>query len=116
SVGATRLDASPTAAGTTIDLLLGYTTGFASMMGGSAQAQTRLNHLVAVGNQAFRNSSVDVELRLVGTLQVNYPDSGSNETALEHVTGSSGSADVTVPASLQPLRNARDALGADLVS
>lgn len=104
------------AAGTTLDLVLGYTPGFASMMGGASQAQTRLNHLVTVGNQAFTNSAVAVNIRLVGTLQVNHPDTGSNETALEQLTGSNGSSNVTVPASLQPLRAARETYGADLVS
>lgn len=104
------------AATTTIDVLLGYTAGFASMMGGTSQAQTRLNHLVTVGNQAFANSSVDVSLRLVGTLQVAYPDTGSNDTAVDQLTGSNGSSSVPVPASLQPLRAARETLGADLVS
>ena len=104
------------AAGTTIDLLLGYTPGFASMLGGASQAQTRLNHIVAVGNQAFVNSQVGVNLRLVGTMQVNYADTGSNKSALEQLTGNTGSSTVPVPAALQPLRNARDTLGADLVS
>src|SRR5690606_26743636 len=41
------VDARPAAPGDpTVDLLLGYTPGFVSMMGGSSQVQTRLNHLV----------------------------------------------------------------------
>ena len=99
-----------------IDVLLGYTAGFASMMGGTSQAQTRLNHLITVGNQAFVNSSVAVTLRLVGTMQVGYADTGSNQTALEQLTGSDGTSSVTVPASLRPLREAREARGADLVA
>ncbi|MEN1940092.1 reprolysin-like metallopeptidase [Luteimonas sp. MJ246] len=108
--------AAAAAAGTTVDLLLGYTPGFASMLGGASQAQTRLNHLVTVGNQTLANSDVAASFRLVGTLQVNYPDTGSNKTALEQLTGSTGSANVPVPASLQPLRAARETYGADLVS
>ncbi|MEN1972205.1 FG-GAP-like repeat-containing protein [Luteimonas sp. MJ204] len=108
--------AAAAAAGTTVDLLLGYTPGFASMLGGASQAQTRLNHLVTVGNQTLANSDVAASFRLVGTLQVDYPDTGSNKTALEQLTGSTGSANVPVPASLQPLRAARETYGADLVS
>ena len=105
------------AATTTVDVLLGYTPGFASMMGGTSQAQTRLNHLVTVGNQTFTNSNVDVQLRLVGTLQVSYTDTGSNDNALEQLTGSDGTSNnIPVPASLQPLHDARETLGADLVS
>ncbi|GHD71385.1 hypothetical protein GCM10007164_17530 [Luteimonas padinae] len=104
------------AAGTTVDVLLGYTPGFVSMLGGTSQALTRLNHIVTVGNQTFANSSVAVTLRLAGTLQVNYPETGSNRTALEQLTGSNGQTAVTIPASLRPLRNARETHGADLVS
>lgn len=109
--------ATPAAAGDpTIDLLLGYTPGFVNMMGGASQAQTRLNHLVTVGNQALVNSQVAANLRLVGTMQVSYTDGGSNDSALNQLTGSTGSSPVTVPASLRPLREERDRVGADLVS
>ncbi|MBD7988520.1 FG-GAP repeat protein [Luteimonas sp. Sa2BVA3] len=104
------------AADTTVDVLLGYTPGFVSMLGGTSQALTRLNHIVTVGNQTFANSNVAVTLRLAGTLQVNYPETGSNRTALEQLTGSNGQTEVTIPASLRPLRNARETHGADLVS
>ncbi|MEN1957582.1 reprolysin-like metallopeptidase [Luteimonas changyuni] len=104
------------AADTTIDVLLGYTPGVVSMLGGASQVQTRLNHIITVGNQAFINSNVAVSLRLVSTLQVNYTDTGANKTALEQLTGSDGTSNVSIPASLQPLRNARETHGADLVS
>lgn len=116
-IAALAAGAQPAAPGDpTVDVLLGYTPGFASMMGGAAQARTRLNHIVTVGNQALANSSVAANLRLVGTLQVNYTDGGSNETALEQLTGSNGSSPVTVPASLRALRDERERVGADVVS
>ena len=109
--------AAPAAVGDpTIDLLLGYTPGFVTMMGGASQARTRLNHIVTVGNQTLVNSQVAANLRLVGTLQVNYTDGGDNETVLDDLTGSTGSSSKPVPASLQPLRQERERLGADLVS
>ncbi|HZF97385.1 MAG TPA: FG-GAP-like repeat-containing protein [Pseudoxanthomonas sp.] len=101
----------------TVDVLLGYTAGFASRFGGQSQAVTRLNQLVEITNQAYINSEVNGAIRLVGTLQVDYPDTGTNSAALKELTGSSGGpASVAVPASLAPLRAARDQLGADLVS
>ncbi|HLK97614.1 MAG TPA: M12 family metallo-peptidase [Hymenobacter sp.] len=100
----------------TVDVLLGYTTGFASRFGGQSQAVTRLNQLVEITNQAYINSEVNGAIRLVGTLQVNYPDTGTNSTALRELTGTSGSGPAPVPASLAPLRAARDQFGADLVS
>lgn len=116
---AVRAEGAPVRAatgGTTIDVLLGYTAGFVSMMGGASQAHTRLNHIITVGNQTFANSNVAVNLRLVASVQVSHPDTGSNQTALEQLTGSNGQSNVTVPASLQPLRNARETYGADLVA
>lgn len=109
--------ASTTTAGQpTVDVLLGYTAGFATGLGGRSQAVTRLTHLVAVTNQAYLNSKLNVQVRLVGTLQVAYADKSSNNTTLDELTGSTGSKSITVPAALQPLRQAREQLGADLVS
>lgn len=119
---ATKQAASPEATSAaaastpTVDLALGYTAGFASSLGGQSQAVTRLTHLVAVTNQAYRNSQLGAQLRLVRALQVSYPDNTSNDTALNELTGTDGSASVPIPASLQPLRQARDQYGADLVS
>ena len=100
----------------TIDVLLGYTTGFAAKFGGQSQAVTRLTHLVEVNNQAYANSQINGSVRLVGTQQVDYTDSGTNRSALIDLTGSDGSRATTVPASLQSLRAARETLGADLVA
>lgn len=116
TIEAEAAQVQPSATGTTLDVLLGYTPGFATMLGGRSQAVTRLNHIVTVGNQTFVNSNVAVTLRLTGTMEVDYPDSGSNQTALEQLTGSDGESNVTIPASLRPLRQARDTQGADLVS
>lgn len=108
----------------TVDVLLGYTATFASRLGGQSQANTRLTFLVDVGNQAFANSQVAAQLRLVKTVQVSYPDATSNESALYDLTGVTctgtptglNCVDAQVPASLQPLVAAREQYGADLVS
>ncbi|MGO4551489.1 FG-GAP-like repeat-containing protein [Lysobacter sp. 2RAF19] len=109
----------------TVDVVLGYTNTFASRLGGTSQANTRLTFLVAVANQAFVNSQINGRLRLVGTVPVNYPDATDNEAALRELTGvtctelPNGSLDCNdapVPAALQPLTNARETLHADLVS
>lgn len=117
--------ATATSAGTTIDLLLGYTSGFATGLGGQSQALTRLNHLVAVANQAYVNSQVDLRVRLVHAAQVAYADNTSNEDALYDLTGvectaqTNGSLSCTYVgpvAALQPLHAARNQYGADLIS
>lgn len=115
------------AAGATtfVDLVLGYTSGFKDRWLSScstdparceevrqAMARTSLVNRVDIANQAFRDSQVPVTLRLLRTIQVDYPDATDNESALLDLTGSSGS----VAPALLPLHQARERYGADLVS
>lgn len=133
-----RLLAEPTpsaaaaTASSTVDLVLGYTTGYANRLGGASQAVTRLNHLVDITNQAYIDSKIDGAVRLVKAVQVDYPDATSNQTALFELTGvsctSSNTGSVRLPdrgltctaaarpAALAPLAAAREQYGADLVS
>ena len=124
--------ASAATASSTIDLVLGYTTGYANRLGGTSQAATRLNHLVDITNQAYIDSKVDGEVRLVKAVQVDYPDATSNQAALFELTGvsctTSNTGSVRLPdrglnctaaarpAALAPLAAAREQYGADLVS
>jgi len=115
---------------TTVDLVIGYTSGFAARLGGQSQARTRLNFLVEIANQAYINSQVDGQLRLVHAMQVNYPDATTNRSALFELSGVScvpasggqlpdggvSCTQVGQPAALQPLIAAREQYGADLVS
>lgn len=119
-------------ASNTVDIVLGYTNAFAARLGGTSQAVTRLRYLVDLTNQAYVDSQVNGQVRLVQTVQVNYPDATSNQGALFELTGVScvpsntGSRrlpdqgqDCTAvgqPAALQPLIAAREQYGADLVS
>lgn len=131
SAGETRVAAGAGAvanaapASMTVDVVLGYTTGFATRLGGQSQANTRLAHIVAVTNEAYNNSQIDAAVRLVRTVQVDYPDATKNQDALYDLSGvscteqSNGSLSCTskpVPVSLQPLLAARDQYGGDLVS
>jgi len=117
----------------TVDLVLGYTTGFATRWGGPSQALTRLTFMVDVANQAYANSQVHGQLRLVHAMQVDYPDDTQNRGALYELSGvqcSTAAAagqlhlpdrDVNctpaaVPASLQPLLQARERYSGDVVS
>lgn len=109
--------ATAAAAANTLDLVLGYTTGFAASLGGQSQAMTRLNFLVEVTNQSYVNSQVDAKVRLVHALQVDYPDATSNDTALQELTGFRAPSTPTTPAAaFSALRAARDQYGGDLVS
>ena len=110
-------DVSAAAASNTVDVVLGYTNGYAAALGGASQAVTRLNNLVQIANLAMTNSLVSRQVRLVRTVQVTYADATNNTTALEELTGyRSGTGEIPVPAALQPLRTARDQYGGDLVA
>lgn len=124
SAQATTVGAA-TAILSTVDVVLGYTSGFATRLGGQSQALTRLTYLVDVTNQAYANSQVGAQLRLVRALQVSYSDATSNQQALYDLTGvactqqTNGNLSCTnvgVPAALQPLHTARNQYGGDLVS
>lgn len=106
------------AAPTTVDLVIGYTQGFAAAQGGVGNAVTRLNSMVDTTNAGLQNSQVSGQIRLVHTMQVNYTDTNSNDDALGQMTGyDSDSQDTTTPnAAFNALRAAREQYGADLVS
>jgi hypothetical protein len=109
--------ATTTAATSTVDLIIGYTTGFATAYGGASGALTRLNNMVDVANAAYVNSRISAQVRLVKAMQVNYTDSNTNDMALEELSGyRSGTGPVAPNAAFNNLRAAREQYGADLVS
>ena len=116
--GAQAAQVMPAAAGdTVVDLLLGYTNGFAAALGGDSQARTRLAFLVEVGNQAYLNSGIPAQLRLVHAMAVDYPDATSSSKTLDELTGVDSARKVrTTPnPAFNALRAARETHGADLV-
>jgi hypothetical protein len=124
---------APAAAATTIDLVLGYTTAFATRLGGTSEAVTRLTHLVDLTNQAMINSQVGAQVRLLQTVEVNYDDTTANRAALFDLSGKTcttsqtasrpqlpdagvSCTDAAVSAGLQPLINAKNRQGADIAA
>jgi hypothetical protein len=109
--------ATTVTAASTVDLIVGYTPGFATANGGASGAMTRLNYLVDVTNAAYANSKVGARVTLVKAMQVSYTDTNSNDLALEQLSGyKSGTGPVTPNAAFNGLRSAREQYGADLVS
>src|SRR6185437_12548359 len=100
----------------TIDVMVAYTPGFVTMLGSQSLALTRIQNLVDVTNQAYLASGVNQQIRLVYTVEVNYPDKTSNQSALDDITGSDGTNPVPIPASLQNIASLRVQYGADLVA
>jgi len=94
------------ASGTVVDVLVIYTPGVAARYGGDPS--TRINHLINVSNQVYDDSDINVELRVVHTMQVNYPDTGDAEDALRDMTFKRHSA-------FNQVNTIRDQYGADMV-
>ena len=93
---------------TRIDLLVLYTSGLEKDYDGVDQLNTRIQNLVALANQAYIDSGVDISLRLVGVVKIDAPDNSSQLDTLDALTKGTG-----------PYKNVawlRDAYGADLVS
>ena len=102
---------------TTVDIALGYTTGFATELGGNSQAVTRLQHLVDITNAAYANSRINAKIRLVKTVAVNYADATDNNVVLSKLSGyAAGTGTVPIDPAFNSLRASRDQYGADLVS
>src|SRR3546814_629052 len=119
SVQAAPVSEGASAATAVVDILLGYTNGYAAQLGGQSQANTRLVNMTAITNEAYNNSGVNMRVRLVKTLQVNYADNTDNGDALEKLTGyraGTGGGPIDVDPAFTALRAARDETGADLVS
>lgn len=107
-LAAMLVSAGPTNAadGTVLDVLVVYTSGVTARYSG--QQQSRFNHLLAVANRSFSDSGINARLRMVHSIEVDYPDAGDGETALRDITFA------RVPAFAQ-INSIRDQYGADLV-
>lgn len=100
-----------------IDVMVAFTPGFQSALGGLIPALTRIQNLVDLTNQAYVASNVNQQIRLVNTIEVNYPDNTSNDSALDDLTGIDGNGNtVPIPAALQGIASLRAQYGADLVT
>jgi hypothetical protein len=86
------------------DLLLVYTHLARQVMGSTDAAIARCQLAVEVGNEAYANSAIDVRLRLVHTMEVEYDEPGDIGAWLDWLEASTLIAD------------ARDEYRADLVS
>ena len=89
--------------GTVVDLMVLYTTKKQT----ASYAKHRIKYLVAVTNQAYLDSGINMSLRLVHTRQTSYVENNANATALSDLATSRGAFKGT--ASL------RNKYGADLV-
>jgi hypothetical protein len=98
----------------TVDVLFVLAPDFVAIHGGTAGAQTRLNNLVSAVNAYYRDSNVAITLRMVGSMNVDYPapDSVDDGTALDAI--SEGTRGVGI-APFVGVAAQRNAVGADIV-
>jgi hypothetical protein len=89
-----------------VDILIAYTTNARKAYGGNMTSLAQMS--VDQANVAYSNSNAGVVMRLVGTMEVDYNDTGGNVAARNAVTNGVGV--------LAAVRQRRDKLGADLVS
>jgi hypothetical protein len=87
-----------------IDVLVAYTAAVRTSLGGTTQAEAFAQEAVNMTNTAYINSDIHTRLRLAGTLEVPYAETGDLTAALTWAAG-----DATVFA-------ARNSTRADMVS
>jgi hypothetical protein len=68
-----------------VDILVVYTDDLRASLGSTAAAQSAATSAIAAANTAYQNSGVTFRLRLAGTAEVAYNDSGSLNTALSEL-------------------------------
>ncbi len=94
----------------TVDVMVVYTPSLVAQLGSGLQ--TRLDHLVAIANQAYIDSEVAIKIRLVHSTQVAYSDTTDSNVALDDISGLNGN---SIPSSLASVAAWRNTYGADLV-
>lgn len=106
TAASTAANTTTAVATSTVDVLVLYTPHFASNVG----ANTRINHLFAVANQAFTDSGVAIRLRPVFTQKTSFSETSINDQALQNMTfGLATFAGSNI-------KTLRDKYGADLVT
>ncbi|WP_298579256.1 FG-GAP-like repeat-containing protein [uncultured Luteimonas sp.] len=105
-------------AGAVVDLLVGYSSTIATELGSQNAAVTLMSNLAAMTNAAYADSGVNMRVRLVHVMPVNYSDNSLNRDALQQLTGYNVDTQqpVTPNAAFNSLRAARNEYGADLVA
>jgi hypothetical protein len=92
---------------TTVDVMVYYTPGVVAYYGSEEAAKAAIQHFVDLTNQAFANSQVSLQIRIVAQQQIPYSDDGSPCQALDDLTDAKGI--------FSDMPSLRSRYGADLV-
>jgi hypothetical protein len=95
--------------GSQVDLLVVYTTTAKTQEGGQAAMEALIALGVDLANQAYSNSQIDLQLRLVHTAEVAYTESGTIDTDLSRLRS-------TNDGIMDQVHQLRDQYRADLVA
>ena len=90
------------------DVLIVYTPAAAAQHG-QATLETMIQNAVAMANQAYQNSDINITLNLVGLQPIDYAETGNIQTSLNEIRS-------TTDGKIDTIHKLRDSLGADLVS
>ncbi len=90
------------------DVLIVYTPKAAAQHG-QATLETMIQNAVAMANQAYQNSDINITLNLVGLQSIDYAETGDIQTSLNEIRS-------TTDGKIDTIHKLRDSLGADLVS
>jgi hypothetical protein len=101
--------AQATGAAAIVDVLVAYTPEARVAYGGADGIQALIGLAVTETNQAYLNSDAPVQLRLVGTAETSYQDTGDMNADLMALT-------LPGDGAMDELLTLRDELGADVVS
>lgn len=88
AIGYLVCTAAASAANSVIDVMVVYTNGAANAYNGDPT--TRINQLFQTTNQIYKDSNLNLELRLVKTMKVDYTDENTAELALNAITNGTG--------------------------
>jgi len=101
--------ASAATTGTVIDLMVAYTTKAKNNASGQAGIEAKITNAVAMANQAYINSKIDMQLNLVKMVETSYVETGNMSTSLTDLTGTSDG-------KMDEIHTLRNQVGADQVS
>lgn len=93
----------------TIDVLVVYTDDLRVALGGTAGAQTAASNAIAATNTAYANSGVTPRVRLVGTMEVTYAETGNLSTTLSQLRNAGDT-------HIDEVHTRRNEVGADAVA
>jgi len=94
---------------TIVDVLVVYTAEARSAAGGTAAMQSTIAAAVAASNTTYSNSEINAQIRLVGSQEVSYTESGNFNTDLSRLRSTSDGY-------MDDVHTLRDTYGADMVA